>query len=111
MKTAQQILEDVERSYGCCGDYTAILVGNRVFSCDKVIKHRNDTIEFKNCSHVDESCYEPNGDYIGDILPGLTTFIFKDKYPAKRNAMFGLYETVFTEKQIIREIKQRKCFD
>ena len=111
MKTAEQILKDVEESFGCCGDYTAIIVDNKVYSCDKVIKHINGTIEFKNCSQVDETCYEPNGEYIGDILPGLTTFIFKDKYPAKRNTMFGLFETVFAKKQIIREIKQRKYLD
>jgi hypothetical protein len=112
MKTAEQILEDVEESFGCCGDYTAIIVDDKVYSCDKVIKHRNGTIEFRNCCQVDETCYEPNGEYLGEVLEGAKTFILKDSYPKKRqNCFIELYSQYYTKEAIVREIKQRKYLD
>lgn len=80
MLTEEQI-KKVEHSVKH-GDATVIVVANKVYVANEVLKHHKEaTVEFVDCNEVDESCFESDGEYIGEILPGEKTIIVADAYP------------------------------
>lgn len=88
----EQQFKQVEHSY----KHENVLVariGNDVYVCDKVIKHQKEgTIELKDCVRVDETCFEKNGDYYGDITNDpLKNFILDDCYADSESAVASVY--------------------
>lgn len=78
----QTQLQLINAAFSASGDILVFTLEERVFISDEVKKHRKDrTIEMKFCDEIDESCFEKNGEYLGDIVPGDSLrIIFKDPY-------------------------------
>lgn len=75
----------VEESFSH-SDCLVFKIGERVFVTEDIFKHQKEgTIEFQDCSEVDESCFESNGDYYGDVLSGSYNIILNDPYADKPN--------------------------
>lgn len=91
MLTKEQI-NKVEQSYRN-GDSIVIQIGDKVLVAETVLKHRKEaTIEFQGCLEVDESCFEPNGDYYGDVKSGEEkTYILDDPYADNPNMVASVY--------------------
>lgn len=87
------------------GDVLVIQVGDKVYITEEdVLKHKKEaTVEFTECSEVDESCFNSDGTYDGDCLEKLYTIILQDPCADNNNAV----ETVYYEDEIvsIREIR------
>lgn len=82
------------------GDTAVIKIGERIFVCEQALKHRKEaTIEFKDCYEVNDSCFEPNGEYYGDTLPNSHTIILDDHLADEPNCV----ETIYYDDEI-REI-------
>lgn len=61
------------------GEYMVVTIGDKVFVCEEVLKHPKEaTVELRNCQEVDESCFEPNGEYYGETLGQDFTYILDD---------------------------------
>ena len=95
MLTKEQI-KQVEHSYKN-GDDIVIQIGDKVYVAQECFKHRKEaTVEFQGCQEVDESCFEPNGEYYGDVLPNEKNFILEDHLADNNN----LVETVYYDDEI-----------
>lgn len=82
----------IERSFSN-GDTLVFRVGGRVFITEEdTLKHRKEaTIEMVNCSEVDQSCFNADGSYDGDVLPQLYRIILQDPQADVDNVVETLY--------------------
>ena len=70
---SKEQIHQIERSYKhsnclvfCIENGNA--TSRRVFVAETFYKHPKEaTIEMVDCAEIDESCFEPNGDYYGDV--------------------------------------------
>ena len=88
---SKEQIKQVENSFSN-GDDIVFQIENRVFVAEEVLKHKKEaTIEFVNCQEIDESCFESNGEYYGDVLPETKTYILQDCYADNNNAVATYY--------------------
>ena len=74
------------------GDCLVFQIGEKVYVSDQVYKHRKEaTIEMKCCNEIDITCFEPNGDYWGDVLPGQYNIILQDHLADFDNSIESRY--------------------
>lgn len=88
----------VERSFKH-GDALVFKVGNRVFVSERVWKQRNGTVKMFGCNEINDTCFEPDGEYYGDTLPGLRTITLSDPYPDQEN----IVASVYYEHEVVQE--------
>lgn len=90
MLSTEQI-KKIEHSFKH-GDNLVFTVNTRTFVSDTILKHRKEaTIEMMHCSEIDESCFDSNGEYNGDVLPGLWRVILQDPYADSSITVASLY--------------------
>lgn len=90
MLSAEQI-KKIKHSFKH-GDNLVFTVDTRTFVSDTILKHHKDAlIEMMHCSEIDESCFDSNGEYNGDVLPGLWRVILKDPYADSSITVASLY--------------------
>lgn len=89
--TKEQI-KKIEQSFRN-GDDIVFSISGRVFIAEKCYKHRKEAmIEFRNCQEIDETCFEPNGDYYGDVLSEVKDIIvLDDPFPENPNMVASVY--------------------
>ena len=80
-------------------DILVFCIGDRVFITEEdILKHKKEaTIELTECSEVDESCFNSDGTYDGDCLPGLYTIILQDHLSELDTAV----ETRYYEDEVV----------
>ena len=74
-------------------DSIVFQIGDRVFVADDLVKRRKyGEIQFKDCSEIDESCFDSNGNYDGDVCKGpLVDIYLDDPYADYPNEFATLY--------------------
>ena len=88
--TAEQI-NKIENAFKH-GDECVFQIGKKIYVAEEVLKHRKEaTIEFVRSFESDESCFESNGEYYGDVLPSPKTFILEDTYADNENIVALVY--------------------
>lgn len=95
----------VEQSLKHCGDVVLISIeGVGDYIATEVFKHRKEaSIEFRNASLVDESCFYGKN-YYGDVKPENFTIILADHLADNEN----LVETRFYKDELITITKTSK---
>lgn len=65
----------------------------RVFVAETCQKHRKESIiEMIDCAEIDESCFEPNGEYYGDVTDApLKNIILDDPCRDNPNCVVSVY--------------------
>lgn len=87
------------------GDDLVFQVGERVFVAEQVLKHRKEaTIEMMQCSEVDETCFDSEDEYYGDVLAGSYRIILNDPYADYENSV----ATVYYDDEIVEFRKERR---
>jgi hypothetical protein len=61
-------------------------------------KKPDGTIEFRECSMIDKTCFEKDGSYHGALLAGFKYFIFRDELGGDPE---GWYSSVYDSKDIV----------
>ena len=81
----------VEESFSHSDCFT-FKIGERVFVTEDIFKHQKQgTIEFQDCNEVDESCFDSDGEYYGDVLPSSYNIILNDPYADEPNIVATNY--------------------
>jgi len=89
--TKEQI-NQIERSYSH-SDCLVFSIGEKVFVAETCLKHQKEaTIEMVDCAEIDETCFERDGEYYGDVIDApLKTFILDDPCADNRCCVASVY--------------------
>ena len=83
-------------------DCVVFTIGEKVYVAEKCYKHAKEgTIEMVECYEIDETCFEPNGEYYGETLSDMSTIILEDTYADNPN----MVATVYYEDEVKEIIK------
>ena len=88
----QEQINKINQSFSH-SDSIVIQVGDKIYVADDLIKRRKyGEIQFKDCSEINESCFESNGEYYGDVCGGpLVDIYLDDPYADEPNEVATVY--------------------
>ena len=91
MLTKEQITQ-VEHSFKHGDCFVFQIEGRGVFMAERVLKHRKEaTVEMRECHEIDESCFQNDGEYYGDVKEKELNFILDDPYVENENTIASIY--------------------